>query len=137
MELKDLVVGIFNSNTGKELTAYEKAIGCKRLMNYGMTPAAIAAEVGLTPEYVNILLEAVSAPMSVATMIQRGEVALTTAVELLRKHGPAAVEMLKAGLVASKAAGKAPAAKASAEGDADAEATKAPAKKRSPSRKAS
>lgn len=106
VELKDLVVGIFNSNTGKELTAYEKAIGCKRLMNYGMTPAAIAAEVGLTPEYVNILLEAVSAPMSVATMIQRGEVALTTAVELLRKHGPAAVEMLKAGLVASKAAGK-------------------------------
>lgn len=38
---------------------------------------------------------------------------------------------------APKATSKAPTAKASAEGDADAEATKAPAKKRSPSRKAS
>ena len=106
VEIKDLVVGIFNSNTGKELSPYEKAIGCKRLMNYGMSAQSIAKEVGLTPEYVNILLEAVSAPMSIASMIQRGEVALTTAVDLLRKHGSEAVEMLKSGLEASKAAGK-------------------------------
>lgn len=106
VDIKDLVIGIFNSNTGKELTPYERAIGCKRLMNYGMSVQSIAKEVRLTPEYVNVLLEAVSAPLSIASMIQRGEVSLTTAVELLRKHGPDAVEILKSGHEAAKAAGK-------------------------------
>jgi len=106
VDIQDLTVGLIRSNTGKNLTAYEKAIACKRLFNYGMPEAEIARRTGITPEYVSLLLEAVSAPLSIVTMIQAGEVALNTAVETLRKHGPKAVEMLKTGLAASKAAGK-------------------------------
>ncbi|MDG1581079.1 hypothetical protein [Pseudomonas sp. GOM6] len=106
MDIKDLTVGLIRSNSGKDLTPYEKAIACKRLFNYGMSEAEIAEKTGITPEYVGLLLEAISAPLSIVAMIQAGEVALNTAVETMRKYGPKAVEMLKAGLVASKAAGK-------------------------------
>lgn len=106
VDIKDLTVGLIRSNSGKNLTPYEKAIACKRLFNYGMPEEEIAEKTGITPEYVGLLLEAISAPLTIVTMIQQGEVALNTAVETLRKHGSKAVEMLKTGLVASKAAGK-------------------------------
>ncbi|ASJ88656.1 ParB/RepB/Spo0J family partition protein [Pseudomonas aeruginosa] len=105
-DLKDIVAGILVHNSGKDLTPYEKAIVCKRLLNFGMSDKEIAKKVGFTPEYVNLLLEAVSAPLSIVTLIQNGEIALTKAVELIRKHGPKAVGIIKEGLAASKAAGK-------------------------------
>ena len=105
-DIKDIVAGIIVHNTGKNLTPYEKAIVCKRLLNFGMPEKEIATKVGFTPEYVSMLLEAVSAPLSIVTMIQNGEIALTKAVELIRKHGPKAVAIIKEGLAASKAAGK-------------------------------
>lgn len=105
-DIKDIVAGILLHNSGKDLTPYEKAIVCKRLLNFGMSDKEIAKKVGFTPEYVNLLLEAVSAPLSIVTLIQNGEIALTKAVELIRKHGPKAVGIIKEGLAASKAAGK-------------------------------
>jgi ParB family chromosome partitioning protein len=105
-DIKDLTVGLFQANSGKGLTAFEKAIGCKRLANFGMPPQEIADRTGITREYVGILLDAITAPMSIVTMIQNGEVSLTYAVEVLRKHGEASVEILRNGLQVAKAAGK-------------------------------
>lgn len=105
-DIKDIVLGIIRHNSGKAHTPYEKAILCKRLFSYGMSIEEIAKQSGVTPEYVNLLLEAVSLPLSIVTMIQNEEVALNTAVVMVRKHGLKAVELLKQGLVASKAAGK-------------------------------
>lgn len=104
--LEDIVVGLVRSNSGKSLTAYETSLVCKRLANYGWASTKIGERLGFTPVYVELLLEAVSAPMSIVTMIQNGEVALTTAVEILRKHGSNAAEMLKDGLASAKANGK-------------------------------
>jgi ParB family chromosome partitioning protein len=106
LTLQDIVVGLVRSNSGRSLTPYETALVCKRLANYSWSSAKIGESLGFTPDYVELLLEAVSAPMSIVTMMQNGEVALTTAVEILRKHGSNAVGVLKSGLAVAVANGK-------------------------------
>ncbi|ELG7182235.1 TPA: ParB/RepB/Spo0J family partition protein [Pseudomonas aeruginosa] len=104
--LQDLVAGLVTSNTGKPLTTFETALVCKRLFGYGWKEAQIAERLAFGEAYVNMLLELVSAPLSIVTMVQNGEVAATFAVEMMRKHRDQAVEVLKQGLTAAKAAGK-------------------------------
>jgi ParB family chromosome partitioning protein len=106
LSLQDIVAGLVLNNTGKNLTSFEIALVCKRLSNYDWSNEKIGKRFGYSAANVDILLDAVSAPMSIVAMIQNGEVSLTTAVEVLRKHGHAAVEMLKNGLESAKANGK-------------------------------
>lgn len=104
--LQDLVAGLVTSNTGKPLTTYETALVCKRLYGYGWKEPQIAERLAFGEAYVTMLLELVSAPLSIITMVQNGEVAPTFAVEMMRKHRGEAVDVLKQGLTAAKAAGK-------------------------------
>jgi len=104
--LQDLVAGLVTNNTGKPLTTYETALVCKRLFGYGWKEAQIAERLAFGEAYVNMLLELVSAPLSIITMVQNGEVAATFAVEMMRKHRGKAVEILRQGLTSAKAAGK-------------------------------
>lgn len=104
--LQDLVAGLVTSNSGKPLTTYETALVCKRLYGYGWKEPQIAERLSFGEAYVSMLLELVAAPLSIITMVQSGEVAPTFAVEMMRKHRDKAVEVLKQGLTAAKAAGK-------------------------------
>lgn len=104
--LQDLVAGLVTSNSGKPLTTFETALVCKRLFSYGWSEAQIAQRLTFGEAYVNMLLELVSAPLSIVTMVQNGEVAATFAVEMMRKHRDQAVEVLKQGLATAKAAGR-------------------------------
>ncbi|HDU2622438.1 TPA: hypothetical protein RE968_003403 [Pseudomonas aeruginosa] len=104
--LQDLVAGLVTSNSGKPLTTYETALVCKRLFGYGWKEPQIAERLSFGEAYVSMLLELVAAPLSIISMVQSGEVAPTFAVEMMRKHRDKAVEVLKQGLTAAKAAGK-------------------------------
>lgn len=104
--LQDLIAGLVTSNSGKPLTTYETALVCKRLFNYGWEEAQIAKRLGIGVKHVNMLLELVSAPLSIVTMVQNGEVSATFAVETLRKHRDGAATILREGLSKAKADGK-------------------------------
>lgn len=106
MSLQDIVAGLVDNNSGKDLTSFEKALVCKRLFNYGWSTDKIGQRYGYSGTNVEILLCAAGAPNSIVAMMQSGEVAMSTAVEMIRKHGENAVDLLKRGLANAKANGK-------------------------------
>lgn len=104
--LQDIIAGLYTSNTGKPLTTFETALVCKRLAGFNWTSAQIGEKLGFGAEYVDQLLEVVSAPISIVTMIQQGECSVGLALDMLRKHRGGAVDVLKQGLESAKRAGK-------------------------------
>lgn len=104
--LPDLVAGLVLSNTGKELTPFEKSLVCKRLLNYGWSEAQIAQRLDYSVANVNLLLDLASAPLSIVTMVQKGEVSANFAVETMRKHRGEALKVLQEGLAVAKSVGK-------------------------------
>lgn len=103
--LPDLVVGLVTSNGGKNLTPFETSLVCSRLVKFGWSEGEIAQRLNFSESYVNTLLALASAPMSIVTMVQNGEVSASFAVETLRKHRGEAINILQDGLAAAKAAG--------------------------------
>ncbi|HEP8970273.1 TPA: hypothetical protein VDU83_002611 [Pseudomonas aeruginosa] len=103
--LADLVVGLVTSNGGKNLTPFETSLVCSRLVKFGWSEGEIAQRLNFSESYVNTLLALASAPMSIVTMVQNGEVSASFAVETLRKHRGEAINVLQDGLAAAKAAG--------------------------------
>jgi ParB-like chromosome segregation protein Spo0J len=104
--LQDIIAGLYTSNTGKSLTTFETALVCKRLAAFGWTETQIGKKLGFGPEYIEQLLEVVSAPMTIVTMIQNGECSVGLALDMLRKHRGGAVDVLKTGLENAQRAGK-------------------------------
>lgn len=104
--LQDIIAGLYTSNTGRPLTTFETALVCKRLAGFNWTSAQIGEKLGFGAEYVDQLLEVVSAPISIVTMIQQGECSVGLALDMLRKHRGGAVDVLKQGLESAKRAGK-------------------------------
>lgn len=125
--MEDLTVALVVSNEGRNLTPFEVAVVCKRLIGYGMTEDEIARRIGKTRAYVGNLLLLVSAPRAVTTMVQQGQVSASLAVEAVKAHGKDAAQALTEGLKAAQEKGKdkvtnkhmpKPAAKAKAQGTA-------------------
>ncbi|HGM8087197.1 TPA: hypothetical protein ACKP9S_003568 [Pseudomonas aeruginosa] len=104
--LPDLVVGLVTSNSGKALTSFETSLVCKRLLNYGWSEAQIAERLDYSVANVNLLLDLASAPLSIVTMVQNGEVSANFAVETMRKHRGEALKVLQEGLAVAKSVGK-------------------------------
>ncbi|WP_170235459.1 ParB/RepB/Spo0J family partition protein [Verticiella sediminum] len=103
---EDMTVSLVRGNAGRPLTPYETGIVCKRLHGYGMDLPTIAARLGLSKTYVNNLLELVAAPRQVRDMVVAGHVSATTAVQTIRAHGAAAVDVLQTELAQAQAEGK-------------------------------
>lgn len=107
VNMADLTVDLIRANSGRPLTTYETAIVVKRLLNMEFTEDEIATKLSLTKTYIGGLLLLAAAPKPLANMVVAGRVAATTAIEALRKHGPAkATELLKAAAERAEASGK-------------------------------
>ena len=102
---EDLVAALFKANKARELLPYETAIVCKRMMNYGCDVSEIAATLDIVPTYVEDLLLLIGGPLEIREMVIADQVAATTAIQALRRHGGKAVEHLQTGLARAKAAG--------------------------------
>lgn len=100
------VARVITSQEGRKLNPLELAEGYKRLAAFNWTPEQIAQKVGKTRQHVDQMLVLASAPTAVQQMVSSGEVAAATAVEVVRKHGDEAGQVLGGELAKAKAAGK-------------------------------
>lgn len=101
--LEDLTVALVTSNAGEPLSPFEVAVVCKRLIDYGVEEDEIAQRLGYTKTYVGGLLLLMSAPRAIRKLVESGRVSAALAVDVLKKHGSKAEEVLKA---AAEQAGK-------------------------------
>lgn len=107
--MEDLVVGLVTSNTGRPLQPLELSAVCKRLVNLGMPEPEIAKRLGFSPQYVARLLALAAAPRTLHSLIAKGTVSATLAMETLREtggDGAKAVERLSKAVEKSQKKGK-------------------------------
>lgn len=100
------VARVITSQEGRKLSPLELADGYRRLAAFGWSPEQIAQKVGKTRQHVDQMLVLAGSNTDVQQMVQSGAVAAATAVELVRKHGEEAGQVLGAELQKAKAAGK-------------------------------
>ena len=105
--MEDLTVALVVSNNGRQLTPYETALVCKRLVHYGMDESEVARRIGMSKQHVANLLMLVAAPREIGNFVQEGKVSASLAVATLKTHGSKAVEVLKEGLANAESVGKA------------------------------
>lgn len=100
------VARVITSQEGRKLSDLELAEGCKRLARFGWSPDEIAKHIGKTRQRVDQLLILASAPAAVQQAVKDGAVSGSVAVELVRKHGDDAGQVLTGELEKAQAAGK-------------------------------
>lgn len=85
---RKLMIGLLSANSGEPPAPYEAAIVARRLLNDGMSPKDIAAELSITRRWVDdLLLLATATPRHVNALIAN-EVSATTLIEELRNYSP-------------------------------------------------
>jgi len=107
MSVADMTIDLVRGNNGRQLTTYETAIVVKRLSNMDFTDAEIGRKLGFTSTHIASMILLASAPHPLAKLVIAGEVSASTAIETIRKHGPAkALEMLKTAVAGAQKEGK-------------------------------
>ncbi len=104
--IEDLTADLVTGNNGDALEPFEVGVTAKRLQGFGWDIPAIAKRLDFTETYINDLLMLMESPRALRNMVQNGEVAASTAIELLHKHGAKAAEILQNGLARAQAAGQ-------------------------------
>ncbi|WP_411555779.1 chromosome partitioning protein ParB [Pantoea agglomerans] len=104
-ELQKLAIQT-GSSEGLQITPIQRAINYNRAKNAGFTLAEIANEFHRSITDVENHLQLLSSGETLLNMVESGEVSATTAVELSKKHGPAAGRVAGEQLEKAKAAGK-------------------------------
>jgi ParB-like chromosome segregation protein Spo0J len=106
---------VMTSQEGRPLTPVEIAKGYLRMhKQLGLLPDAIAKLVHKTRQHVDQMLILAKAGADVHALVAAGDVSATMAVEVARKNGDQAAELLKQAADKAKAAGKKKATAASA-----------------------
>lgn len=96
---EDLQVSLYRHNEGGEkLAPYELALLCKRLSKMGMDTKEIADRLEIGEKYTDDLLALMSADIKLREMVMNDLVAAGIAIEMLRKHGIKAAQVLQAEL---------------------------------------
>ena len=103
----DLTFDLFISNDCEPLSMYEQGILNERLMrDEGLTAVDIARSQGVTEGHIRNTLELRKAPPQIVQWFADGVVAETLALEIMRKHGEKAVQIIQKGLDKATLAGK-------------------------------
>ena len=102
----DRTARVITSAEGRALKPLEVALGYKRLAAFGLTPDEIATKVGKTRQHVDQLLILANSNTDVHRLVAAGGVSAAVAVDIARKHGEQAGEVLQRELDKAKAAGK-------------------------------
>lgn len=112
------VARVITSQEGRRLTDLEMALGCKRLAGFGWSTDQIARGIAKTRQRVEQLLVLAGADEGVQEMVKSGAVSGSMAVELVRKHGDEAAEVMGQELEKAQAQGKARVTKGTMKGPA-------------------
>lgn len=92
----ECVFHMISSSQGKPLTPLESGRGYLRLIRYGLEIPAICARTGVSRTTVENGLILAEAPVAIQQMIVKGEVSAHVAIDMIRKHGSKATEVLRA-----------------------------------------
>lgn len=101
----ECVFHMISSSQGKPLTPLESGRGYLRLIRYGLEVPAICARTGVSRTTVENGLILAEAPVAIRQMIVKGEVSAHVAIDVIRKHGSKATEVLRETLDKAKAGG--------------------------------
>jgi ParB-like chromosome segregation protein Spo0J len=104
--MEDLTVAIVRGNQGTPLSPYELALGCKRLIDYGLDEDQIVHRLGLGKKYVSDLLLLMSAPAKVRGMVESGKISASVAISALRAHGSKVLKVLEKSIEKAQTDGK-------------------------------
>ncbi|AWM87348.1 hypothetical protein [Microvirga sp. 17 mud 1-3] len=102
----DRVARVITSQENRKLAPLEIAEGYKRLSAFGWDNDRIAKTVGKTPQHVAQLLILANANSDVHRLVAEGTVSAAMAVEMVRKHGDEAGQVLAGEADKAKAQGK-------------------------------
>lgn len=102
----DLIFDLTISNDGAPLTLYEQGVVNQRLINRGISVAEIARRLQRSETHIRNSLELRSAPRAIIEHVEDGRISETLALELMRKHGNAAIKMIEDGVEKAKTEGR-------------------------------
>ena len=94
------------SNSGKPFTQLEQAKVFKKLLDLGWQQNEIASKSGMSGGRVSQILELLTLPESVKTMVAKGEVSASMAMQTVKAEGDKATKTLGAAVEAAKSEGK-------------------------------
>lgn len=103
--MADLLVLSMKGNEGNPHSAYEYALGCKRLADEGWLVPEIARRFNFSGEWVNSLLMLMSAPKELRERVADEALTVTLAVQLLKEYGDEASTMVEEAAAKKEAAG--------------------------------
>jgi ParB family chromosome partitioning protein len=106
LSMEDITVALIRGNGGKELTYYESAIVCKRLVKYGFEIEEIATRTGITAPLVKHRLTLMAAPLKLREMVANESMSATLALEMIAKHGEKVMEHIESAKARADEAGK-------------------------------
>ena len=102
----DRIFGQIVHNQGKPFSQLEQAKVFKRLVDLGWQQGDIAKKAGMSAGRVSQILELLTMPEGVKTMVVNGNVSATMAMATCKNVGTEAEQALKKGLETAKAEGK-------------------------------
>ncbi|PMV96498.1 MULTISPECIES: hypothetical protein [unclassified Pseudomonas] len=104
---QDLTEDLATGNSGDPLSSYENAIVCKRMSRWHPDDhAMIGLRLELWPSQVSDCLLLMNGPAEIANCVRDDLISFTHAIELLKEHGPKALDVIEQSLARSRAAGK-------------------------------
>ena len=104
--MEDITVALVRGNGGKNLTYFESAIVCKRLVRYGMELDEIARRTGITVPLVKNRLQLMAAPAPLRELVANDKLSATLAIELLATHGDKVMEAINGAVEVASNEGK-------------------------------
>lgn len=102
------------SSQGKPLSAIERGMAYRRLVNQGWTNSEIAKKVKRSPADIDLHLQLTECDEKIIGMVKSGQVAATTAVAMTKEHGADAGRFAEDKLEKVKSEGRAKITKADA-----------------------
>lgn len=106
LSMEDITVALIRGNSGKNLTFYESAVVCKRLVQYGYEMEEISKRTGIALPLVKNRMALMAAPKKLREMVADEIVSATLAIEMITLHGGKALEKIQEAMEVAATQGK-------------------------------
>lgn len=106
LSMEDITVALIRGNGGKNLTYYESAVVCKRLVKYGFKLEDIATRTGISLPLVKNRLSLMAAPLKLRELVANEVISATLAIEMIAEHGDKALEKIESAQATASKEGK-------------------------------
>lgn len=106
LSMDDMAVALIRGNGGKNLTYYESAVVCRRLVKYGFSLEEIATRTGIAVPLIKNRLSLMAAPLRLRELVANEVISATLAIEMIAEHGDKALEKIEGAQESLKKEGK-------------------------------